>query len=103
MDLEQSRSESTTQATKQCWSCTETIPYNLGFCANCWSRLSVEDAEIYNLSFTCTPSVGGAIRLAVARHIEGLRRPKREAYVPRAKVARAKLPPINLSLEDLEL
>lgn len=103
MDLEQSKSGEFTQATKQCWSCESTVPYDIGFCPVCWQLVSPEDGEIYNLSFGCTPSIGGVIRLTLARHIANLRRPK--VYTPQPYTARVKrkLPDINLSLEDLEL
>lgn len=105
MDLEQPSSGETTQATKQCWSCESTIPYDLGFCAVCWKLVSPADGEVYNASFRCTSTIGGAIRLALARHIANLRRPKVEAktYTPVARLPRARLPDISLTLDDLEL
>lgn len=105
MELDQSSFGEITQATKQCWSCESTIPYDLGFCAVCWKLVSPADGEVYNASFRCTPTIGGAIRLALARHIANLRRPKAEAktYTPIARLSRAKRPDITLTLDDLEL
>ena len=105
MALEQPKSGEPNQSTKQCWSCESTTPYDIGFCPVCWSLVTNGfDGEAYNLSFRCTPAIGGAIRLALARHIAYLRRPQTRTAKPviTSRVRRT-LPDISLSLEDLEL
>lgn len=105
MEVEQSSSGSPTQATKQCWGCVSITEYDIGLCPGCWALLPIDVKEIYNASFRCPPSIGGAIRLSISRYLQDLRRPKAAPYVPRPKLEKVKraLPPINLSLEDLEL
>lgn len=104
--MEQPSDGQTTQSRKQCWGCgIEWIPYDFGYCPECWNRLSDVEQQVYQLQAWCSPTVGSGIRVALSNRIKELLR-ERRPYTPlprQEKVRRRVLPEINLELGDLDI
>jgi hypothetical protein len=86
--------------TKQCWSCSSTVPYEGGFCPSC-IVLIPSNLQALAHDYSIPEPLGGSIRTAFVSYIRHLRRPVVQ-YTPRPKSTAGKKI-TGIKLGDLKL
>lgn len=95
--MEQPHTGPSPSGSKMCWSCTETTPYDQGFCAACWKELPEPVQRVFNYADVVPHPYRGLLNAAIVHGLQVNRSLARRPSLP------SRTKPVDLGKLELDL